>query len=72
MSYRLYTVEPSGRLQLSRTFDCPDDEAAVEQARGSGADGHARELWQGGRLVGRLSKLGLFTAAPDGQAAAGG
>jgi hypothetical protein len=33
--------------------------------------GEAAELWQGGRLLGRFSKLGVFTAA-EGQAAAGG
>ncbi|HEY8571633.1 hypothetical protein [Phenylobacterium sp.] len=62
MSYRLYTVDRSGRLQLSRTFDCSDDEAAVEQAREAAAEGEAVELWDGGRLVGRLSKLGVFTS----------
>ena len=72
MSYRLYLVSPSGRLQLSRTFESAGDEAAVAQARELTADGQAAELWDGGRLVGRLSKLGVFTAGPEGVAAAGG
>jgi hypothetical protein len=62
VSYRLYTVCPNGRLQLSRTLECADDEAALQQAR-AGVDGQAAELWHGGRLVGRFSKLGIFTSA---------
>jgi hypothetical protein len=72
MSYRLYTVDRAGRLQPSLAFDCPDDRSAVEQARAQGVLGEAAELWQGGRLLGRFSKLGVFTAAAEGQAAAGG
>ena len=67
MSYRLYTVGPGGRLQLRRTFDSPDDEAAVEEARGHG---EAAELWHGGRLVGRLSKLGVFTGGSESSGSA--
>lgn len=71
MSYRLYTVGPAGRLQLNRTFDSVDDDAAIEQARDTATAGEALELWRDGQLLGRISKLGVFTPGPPSVAAGG-
>lgn len=62
-SYRIYHVGPAGRLQLGQTVSCANDAEAVERARLETADGRAAELWEGGRLVGHFSKLGVFTPA---------
>jgi len=59
LTYRLYYMD-SGRLHVAATFEADGDAAAVEQARGL-IDGRASELWQRGRLLGRLSKTGEFT-----------
>jgi len=45
---------------MGDAFEAEDDAAAVEAAR-SLSNGEAMELWQCGRLVGRFSKLGVFT-----------
>ncbi|RAK58755.1 hypothetical protein DJ021_02525 [Phenylobacterium hankyongense] len=62
-SYRIYYVGAGGRLRLDRDMDCAGDREAVEKLLDRRADGRAGELWNGGRLVGRFSKLGLFTPA---------
>ena len=59
--YRMYRVAPGGRLLLGQAFDAEHDHAAVEQARALHQATHPAELWEGGRLIGRFSKLGLFT-----------
>lgn len=64
-SYRIYRVGHGGRLQLGEAFEAPDDAHAVEQARTHHATGEAAELWKGGRLVGRFSKIGTFTPGTD-------
>ncbi|MEO8113861.1 MAG: hypothetical protein ABI655_05745 [Phenylobacterium sp.] len=61
--YRVYLVGDAGRLQLGPAYEALDDPAAIEQARQAQAGGAAAELWHGGRLVGRFSKLGVFTPA---------
>jgi hypothetical protein len=61
-SYRIYIVDPDGRLQLGLAFDAVDDHAAGQQAQGVARRGRAAELWEGGRLVGRVSTDGLYTA----------
>jgi hypothetical protein len=62
-SYRIYHVGPTGRLQLAQMLSCASDAEAIARTRPATADGHARELWEGGRLVGRFSKLGVFTSS---------
>ena len=59
-TYRAYVVAAGGRLQLGETFDAPDDEAAVAHVQALGRP-TAMELWEAGRLIGRVSKLGVFT-----------
>jgi hypothetical protein len=61
-SYRIYIVDPDGRLQLGLAFEAVDDHAAGQQARSVARRGRAAELWAGGRLVGRVSTDGLYTA----------
>jgi hypothetical protein len=65
MTYRIYLVNPDGRLQLGAGFDAPDDAEAIDRAPGLYDKGHVAELWQGGRLVGRFLAQGLFVA--DGE-----
>lgn len=60
-SYRIYRVGDGGRLTLGEQFHAGGDAEAVEHARPLLASGMPGELWCGGRLVGRFSKLGLFT-----------
>lgn len=63
-AYRIYRIADGGRLVVGEAFDAKDDGEALERAKRL-HDGKAPlELWAGGRLVGRLSKLGLFTAGP--------
>ena len=51
----------NGQLQQAESFRAPDDAAAVAKARACHLSGHAMELWDGGRLVGRFSRLGDYT-----------
>jgi hypothetical protein len=60
-SYRIYIVDPDGRLQLGLAFEAVDDRAAGLQAESAARRGAAAELWEGGRLVGRVSTDGLYT-----------
>ena len=59
-SYRMYIVGADGRLQLGRAFEAPDDRAAGELAEGFAVSGQVAELWQGGRMIGQVSKQGVF------------
>lgn len=60
-SYRIYRVGAAGRLALGQTFHALSDAEAVQRAEGLHQSGTAAELWEGGRLVGRFSKQGMFT-----------
>ena len=59
-SYRIYILEPDGRLQLGEAFAAADDQAAAARAEEVAQKGRTAELWEGGRLVGRVSKDGVF------------
>ena len=60
--YRACLVSENGTVLRSVLLVCPDDEVAKEYARQL-VDGHAIELWQGERQVGRfISRQGK--AAP--------
>jgi hypothetical protein len=61
-SYRIYIVDPDGRLQLGQAFEAVDDRAASLAAESLAQRGRTAELWEGGRLVGRVSTDGLYTA----------
>ena len=51
--YRLYVLEPGGRIRHAVDLDCANDEAAVEKA--SATNPYARmELWRGTKLVKRI------------------
>jgi hypothetical protein len=60
-SYRIYIVGRDQRLQLGEAFEAPEDGVAVARAEASTPRGQAAELWEGGRLVGRVSEQGVFT-----------
>jgi hypothetical protein len=59
-SYRLYRIGPNARLLPPEIVVGKDDGEALEAAARL-LDGHAGELWRGGRLLGAFSKLGVFT-----------
>ena len=59
-SYRVYIVGFDGRLQLGQAFDARDDTEASRRAHGVATPGLTAELWQGGRLVGTISRDGVF------------
>jgi hypothetical protein len=59
-AYRIYIVDPDGRLQLGQAFEAVDDEAAAERAIGAAVKGRTAELWEGGRIVGRVTDSGVF------------
>jgi hypothetical protein len=61
-AYRIYIVGSDGRLQLGQGFEAVDDKAAGRRAEALGAKGQIAELWEGGRMVGRVLEDGLFTA----------
>ena len=59
-SYRIYIVGPDGRLQLGLAFQAPDDVTAGAETEAAVTRGQLAELWEGGRLVGKVSKSGVF------------
>jgi hypothetical protein len=48
--YRVYTVDEDGHFADRVDIVCPDDEFALKAAK-QFADGHAAELWEGGRFI---------------------
>jgi hypothetical protein len=60
-SYRIYIVDPDGRLQLGQAFEAVDDKAASLVAESLAQRGRTAELWEGGRIVGQVSKDGVFS-----------
>jgi hypothetical protein len=53
-SYRIYSFTQDGHIvSMPRIVDCPDDGAAMQEARRY-LDGHALEVWDEKRKVGRL------------------
>jgi hypothetical protein len=50
------------RLQPAEILDVADDAQAVALAARALTPGQGAELWHGGRLVGRFSRLGVYTA----------
>lgn len=59
-AYRIYIVGSDGRLQLGQAFEAPDDRTAGALAELAAVRGQLAELWEGGRLVGRVSTQGVF------------
>jgi hypothetical protein len=45
---------------LGESFQAVDDAQAAEKARILRLSGEAAELWEGGRIVGRFSKSGVY------------
>jgi hypothetical protein len=53
--YRIYFIDPRGRMRLGEDFDCEDDHPAHARLDSAErAEDEAVELWCGGRLVRRL------------------
>ena len=48
--YRVCTLGEDGHIFRRTEISCPDDQAALERAKNL-ADGHAVELWEGGRRI---------------------
>jgi hypothetical protein len=59
-AYRIYIVDADGRLQLGDAFEAADDQAAAVRAEALAVKGKVAELWEGGRMVGQVSKRGVF------------
>ncbi|MDB5426188.1 MAG: hypothetical protein JWP28_440 [Phenylobacterium sp.] len=59
-AYRIYIVGSDGRLQLGQAFEAPDDRTAGALAELAAVRGQIAELWEGGRMVGRVSTRGVF------------
>jgi hypothetical protein len=59
-AYRIYIVDADGRLQLGDAFEAVGDEAAGARAETLAAKGKIAELWEGGRMVGQVSRQGVF------------
>lgn len=51
--YRADVVGSDGKFQIAHSFDCKNDEAAIEAAT-QYVDGHDVEVWQQTRRVARL------------------
>jgi hypothetical protein len=64
-SYRIYIVDSEGRLQLGQAFEAADDTVAAVRSLALAEMGQSAELWEGGRIVGRVSKIGDFTPGAD-------
>jgi len=60
-SYRLYRFGPRDRLLPPEVVLAKDDREAVDGAARLLEPGQAGEVWQGARMVGSFSKLGVFT-----------
>jgi hypothetical protein len=53
--YRACLISENGNVTRSIQLVCPDDETAKEYARQL-VDGHAIELWEGDRPVGKFPR----------------
>jgi hypothetical protein len=60
-AYRIYIVGSDGRLQLGHAFEATDDLIAGARAETHAARGQVAELWEGGRMVGRVTSDGVFS-----------
>ena len=52
--YRAYIIGPDGHFANALDLDCEHDAAAIESAK-QFVNGHDIEVWQGGRMVTRLT-----------------
>lgn len=59
-AYRIYIVDQDGKLQLGQAFEESDDVVAGVRAVTLAVSGQTAELWEGGRMVGRVSVDGVF------------
>lgn len=57
-SYIIYLIDKARRVRLGERLDCDGDEAAIAALLRAEREGGEAELWQGGRLVARLSAKG--------------
>ena len=53
--YRLYCLDGAGRISLAEWIEASDDEGAVRQAKALKHDSVKCEIWQGPRLVAKLT-----------------
>jgi hypothetical protein len=57
-TYRLYCLDPAGRISLADWIDAETDVQALAKARESRPDAHRCEIWLKDRLIARLSNDG--------------
>jgi hypothetical protein len=57
-TYRYYRLDGTGRLHGAEWIEADSDDAAIAQVEGTRA-GALCELWQGARLVAKLSPMRL-------------
>jgi len=56
VSYRVYRIDEKGKIRAGEWFDASDDEAAKARAQALCEPGTpGMEVWQGGRLVGKVA-----------------
>ncbi len=56
ITYRVYLIDPKGRMQLGDSFHGASDREAVSRFQQIDRQGQIAELWQGGRLIGKLPR----------------
>lgn len=57
-NYRYYCLDGRGHLHSAEWFEAESDEHAISQIEAKHPDG-TREIWQGKRLVAKLSPIRL-------------
>ena len=56
VGYRLYVMNNAGHIREAAEFECADDRAALDYVADH-LDGRAVELWNGARLVAKVSQV---------------
>ena len=56
MHYRIYLLEPSGRIRTGSDYESETDLTALTATKLTLADGERAEVWQGSRKVGNVEK----------------
>lgn len=64
--YRIYGLDPAGRIAFGDHFECRDDDHAMDVARGMLSRFPAVEVWEQARRLGAvLPEIALPTALPE-------
>lgn len=71
VDYRIYSLDGDGRIGFADWISADNDEDAIVQARNLKPDAQRCEIWQGKRLVAKLSPSRFSPDDPDLQNAVG-